>query len=195
MSQPIGLISVSEKDLEHATLRPVPMADLLTQHRKRFILRTAKYDIVLKYITHLDVEKSALEILKDREHMNAAQRLLQLGGKVTNGGELNAEEMTEYRGLEEYLAPSKKLFTFPCFVSPVITTLEEYDLLMSNLSKAETKELEEYLVKLSRLEPEGPVASSIPTLASIYHFPIAPDLNGENITGQQAASLAAMTRR
>ena len=190
-----GIITITESELEHATLRRIPMADILAQHRRRYVMRTSIGDVVLRHISQLDVERAALEVFATEGYELKANRLLMLAGKVEHGGSLDAEEMTEYAGLEADLAPSTKIFVRYCFVAPLITSAEEYDALISELDVKERSELEALLIDLSRAKPAGKVQSALPTLSAAYHIPLAKDLTGENMTAQQAAVLVDELKR
>jgi len=171
-------------------IRRVPLADLTNQHRKRYVFQTKEWDIVLKRITQLDIERVALELAeKSKEYLDLVESSVPLAQKAESQEGLTPDEMTDLTKLSQALMPYAKLFSLPCFVDPKIQTIEEFDALLSNLDPDEQKGLQDTLVELSKTRVDGNVSSVGLVLSKEYNIPLSKDLTIENMTAQQASAM------
>ena len=171
-------------------IRRVPLADLVSQHRKRYTLATKKWDMVLRRITQLDIERVALQLAeKSKEYLDLVESSAPLVQKAESSEGLTPDEMTELIKLSQKLTPYAKLFSLPCFVDPKVETIEEFDALLSNLEPDEQKKLQDALVELSNPRADGAVSGVGLALSKEFHIPLSENLTIENMTAQQASAL------
>jgi hypothetical protein len=177
-------------------LRPVPLSDFLEDHRKRWVLRTSAGDLVLKRISYLDLERAVLEAERafpgyERSSMRAAQ----LWSVVKAGGRLPDGDMRELNELSLEMSAPAKLFSLPCFVSPAVRTLEEYDALLSRLDREEKAALQLLLSELSSPSFGDRPLSPMLALAQRFGITLPEDLRLESMTAGQAAALTKLADR
>lgn len=166
--------------------RRVPLKQFLEQHRKRYFLKTKSYDIILRHLTALDLEELAIRLSAE---IPEYERLRIEGepyfAKFRQGTTLSAEEMAEFHKIYTELAKFAKYLSLPCFVSPPIKTIEEYDALMDSLDEQERAEIYAFLIKLTQMKPEGELDTVPLHISKEFGIKMPADLTMENMTVQQ----------
>ena len=190
----MDLIEINGDELPDGMKR-IALGPILAQHRKRYVLRTAIGDILLKRITALEAEEVTVSVLNSSpDFPELVERAGMLREKAKAQG-LQGEDVQEYVEIGKQLEPIAKLLAMRCFVDPKITSIEEYDALMSALSLKDGSELETLLAELSKTGLDGEVSSAALVAAKENGIPLANDMTIENMTAQQSAALTQQSER
>lgn len=170
--------------------RPVPLADILRQHRVRYLLRTSAGDITLRFIGPLDKDRSTAIIAdRDPEYLPRLQRFNDLAAIARASGP-NFTAGAELGELWRYLEPYVLEMMLPAFVSPAVGSVEELKSLAEELGQAQWDRLKALLLELSRDAPKGQVDKILLQLAPKFGIQLVGDLTIDNMTCQQATVLA-----
>jgi len=170
-------------------LKRIPLADLLRQHRRRWILKTALGNIVLKRITALEAEEATVNALNsDPDFAGMVERAHEIGLMAEKG--LDIEQMKEYAEIGKRLEPYAMGMGLYCIVDPRVRTVEEFDALLSALPERDRGELRALMGQLSSTNINGEVASSALLISKEFGVPLSNDLTIENMTAQQSAALS-----
>lgn len=170
-------------------LRRISIASLLKQHRKRWVLKTSIGDVVLKRITALEAEEATVNALNsDPDFAGMVERAHELG-LLAAADNMTGEQLLEYETIGKRLEPHAMRMGLYCIVDPKVSSVEEFDALLSALPDDERGELKAVIGQLSSTDIQGEVASSALMVSREYNIPIANDLTIENMTAQQSAVL------
>ena len=192
------VLSQYETEPDFSKEKLIPFKDILSQHRKRYYFPTKRGVIILKYLTHLDMEKVTLDLVnnypdylplakRSNELLEKSEQHIKMNPEGTTSG-LNPDEMDELANIGTKLMPYTKAYHLPLFVSPVLNSIDEFDALMSALDNDEQKGLLRLIKILSATTPDGKVSKTNMLIARDHGIHLAPDLTGENMTAQQAAA-------
>jgi hypothetical protein len=182
------LISIDE--CETMEIRKVPLADIISQHRARWVVKTSIGDFLLRRIRHIELEKITLTLLLEvPEYKAIIQEAIQLKDLEKFERGLDDTQILRYIEIGEWLEPYHKRYLVPCFVEPKITSVDEVDALLEALNDEEREYLFQLLSQLGRPDLDNPVSLNGIGIAKEFNIPIAKDLDMENMTAQQATAL------
>ncbi len=185
---PIMEFDIDDLAKVQENLRRVPMGEVRMQHRKRYLVRTSAYDIILKRILEDDIERIIFGTLNDMpEYLELSKRYIHLK-KMAAGLGLTSNEMEELNALEEKMLPVGRQLEMACFVDPKLESEEDYDALRNALSFADRQELGKVLEDLTNPSVGAAVSKGL-AVAHKYGIPLPEDLTLENMTAQQADAL------
>jgi hypothetical protein len=188
-----GLIEIDAND--DLDIKRISLASLLKQHRKRWIFKTSIGDIVLKRITALEAEEATVNALNsDPDFAGMVERAHDIGTIAQKDG-MDGELLKEYVALGKLLEPHAMRMGLYCIVEPKMSSIEEFDALLSALQKDEAGELKAVIGQLSSTDLNGEVSSSALTISKEYGIPLANDLTVENMTAQQSAVLSGQIEK
>lgn len=169
---------------ENHVRKRVPLADLAAQHRKRYLFRSSIGDIILKKLGRLELE---MRIIEMGERFDEYARLMSEGEpywREYQAGRCDAETLAKINEIGMKVRPYTWELTFPIFVEPKITSMEELDALLSAMTAKEQGELLELVTRLARVREE-PIDGGVLTVAQEFRIPLASDLTVENMTNEQ----------
>jgi hypothetical protein len=181
---------ISADECETMDIRRVPLSDILTQHRARWVVKTSIGDFLLRRIRHTELEKITLDLLFDvpeyKSNINEAITLKDLE-KFEKG--LDETQMLRYLEIGKWLEPYHKRYLVPCIVEPKVTSVDEVDALLEALDDTERNYLYGVLSQLGSPNIDDKVSLTGISIAQEFHIPLAKDLDMENMTAQQATAL------
>ncbi|OPZ61532.1 MAG: hypothetical protein BWY85_02377 [Firmicutes bacterium ADurb.Bin506] len=153
------------------------------------MLKTAIGDIVLKRITALEAEEATISAINaDPDFAGMVERAHDLA-TIGSGNGMSAEQLLEYESIGKRLEPHAMRMGLYCFVDPKISTVEEFDALLSALGE-EAGGLRALIGQLSSTKLDGEVVSSALAISKEYGIPLTNDLTIENMTAHQSAVLS-----
>jgi len=173
----------------------VPLRDIVTQHRKRWVLHTHIGDIVLKRISKLDLEAITIDLITNvpgyHELITEAAKYSFLS-KLDDG--IDAEGMTRYFEVCKKLSVHNARYQLACFVDPIPEDADTLLALCEALNDDEYSQLSMLLELLANPNP-GDVNVSGIMLAQEYNVPLTDDLTLENMTAQQESAFRQASER
>lgn len=170
-------------------ISPVPLAEFLEDHRKRWVMRTSVGDLVLKRISYLDLERAMMDAERNYPGYEMRSRRATQLFAVAKAGGLPDADMDELNQLGVELSAPAKMFTLKCFVLPEVHSLEEFDALLSRLGKEERDALQLLLAELSSPSFGDRPLSPMLALAQRFGIKLPDDLSVEAVTAGQASLL------
>lgn len=172
-------------------IRRVPLADLLKQHRTRYLVHTSVGDVIMRHITYMDTEQTVLEIADAiPEYLKLVREgeMLRDISKFDKG--LDAMQMARLIEIGQVLEPFAKRFALRCFVDPILNTVEELDALLSVLNSDERDAILALMSKLSS-SSDGKADLNVVMALKEMGITLPHDLTIESITSEQAAAFVS----
>ena len=166
----------------------IPLEGFVRQHRVRYIVKTAKGDVVLKFIGALRRRTVELNLLAADPEYDGKRKDLQIIGealKQCDDSSMKAKQLQLAASLE----PTFYEFFASCFDKPKMKSGAEVLAFADQLAPEDWRMLRILLLKLIAARPSGEVASSMIALSVKFGVQLADDLTLENMTAQQMAVL------
>lgn len=186
----MDLISYDARDEPPEGLQEVPLADILQQHRRRYVVRTSLGDISLRFVGPIDKRTVTLRLTaQGPEYLALLERAAQLSSLTRDGITLTQQDLQDAEGLAASIEPYLYEFFALAFDSPRLGGAEDLKALANALQPQEWEELRTMLIELTRDEPAGVVDTSVIRIAQRFGIPISDGMTAENMTSQQAAVL------
>lgn len=173
------------EDLPEIT--PVPIEEILIQHRSRYVLQTSRGTVVMKHIS----KRMKLNIDRIRYVRYPSVRELEQEAQIVYPVVMagNAEEDTVKRAEEiaSELAPTMDLYMLGMIEYPFLTTPEELDAFLDSLEETEREALRQIFTVLSAWGK--PVDYTQLEIAERFHLQMVTDEHIRNPTWQQYRAL------
>lgn len=159
------------------------VADILKQHRKRFVLHTSQGDVVVKYLTYrsrqaIDVVRYAKwpELYDWEDEFRELAPLAELPHS-------DADTIGRTMELVQLIKPTLDIYALACLVSPELDSVEDLDTFLGMLDAEESEALQSILM-LATSRP-GDVDMSYLELAQRYNVQVIDRELLDELTAQQ----------
>lgn len=176
-------------------LKPVPISEIVSQHRIRITLKTSKGDIVLKKLVASDRDAITMSIMDTVEGYAEIMNRISYLMERAKARKMDIETLQELKRLNAKVAPFVNRYAMACFVSPRIETVEEFEALQEALTFEEMSALDLHLADMANPRMDVKISETDIAVAQALSIPLASDLTMENMTAETRDLLVAALNR
>ena len=174
-------------------VRHVPIEDILRQHRKRFIIRTAQYgDVVMRYLSRsyrVPIDGIRHEMYPELVEWEDEFRTLV---PLASLPDADSDLRTYVQELAAKIMPTLDLYAIGCIEHPVLNSVDDLNVFLDLLTPEEQEAVRQMLSVLTA--HAGPVDTVYMDIAERFDVKIIDKELMDNMTMQQQEVLQAVLK-